>query len=115
MVGQDLDARANDEHHEEKIEEVLPAHPCGESRCCRAIAHRFDRPWVVLDEPLNGRLPTQTLGDGDGDDEEHKADRQQPEEVEPFPMTDPDARSDSMDLRNRARKRRWVDDVLALG
>src|SRR5665213_3953003 len=105
VVGKDLDTGANDEHHEEQIEEVLPAHPGGESDDCRVVARRFDRPWILLYEALNGRLPAQSLGDGDGHDEDHEADREQPEEVEPLAAPDPDAGSDAVELRNRARKR----------
>ena len=68
-------------------------------KCCQLT--QVGNPAIVASSP------------GDGHDEDHEADREQPKEVEPLAVPDPDAGSDAVDLRNGARKRRWVDDVLA--
>ena len=58
-------------------------------------------------------VTAQALGDRDRDDQQHEADRQQPEQVEPPAATDAHARGDAVDLRDRARPGGGVDDVLA--
>ena len=112
VVGQDLHARADDEHEEEQVEEVLPARPGGKARRGVGVRRR-DRPRVARDEALHRWVVAQALGHGDRDQQEHEADRQQPEEVEPAAATDPHARADPVDVRNRARERGNVDGVLA--
>ena len=66
VVGEDLHARADDEDHEEQVEEVLPSRPGGEARR-RVGSRRLDGPGVALDEVLYRGLTAQALGDGDRD------------------------------------------------
>ncbi|MEI2729466.1 MAG: hypothetical protein V9E85_10185 [Candidatus Nanopelagicales bacterium] len=64
MVGEDLQARPNDEDHEEEVEEVLPAQPPRESRIDRGhiVAGRTG---VLVGEVLVPLLVRQLANDGD--------------------------------------------------
>ena len=74
---------------------------------------RRDRSGIPGDEMLHRRFGAQTLRDSDRDDQQQKPDRQQPEQVEPSVAANPDARSDTVHVRDRAGPRRLVDHVLA--
>jgi hypothetical protein len=67
MVGEDLDAGADDEDQEEQVEEVLPSQPGGEA--CRSPGARLDGAGVLPDEPHHRGVSAQALGDGDRDNE----------------------------------------------
>jgi len=83
VIRQDLNAGADAEDHEEKVEEMLQIHPRRQTRrTCRGRC--LDGPRVLPDEPLHGGLTAQTLGNRDRDDEQQEADRKQPEQVEPL-------------------------------
>ena len=112
MIGQDLDAGADDEDQQEQIEEVLQPQPGRETRR-RFGVRRLDGPGIPRDEVLNRRLAAQSLRDGDRDDQKQEADRQQPEQVEPPGAADTYARRDAVHLRDRARPGRRIDHVLA--
>ena len=100
VVGEDRHARADDEDHEEGVEEMLPAEPgrepdggtCREFRLSRVLSNEF------LDA---GELP-QTLRDGDACHEKDEPDRDQPEQVEPSVTADTDARGDTVLGRHSA-------------
>ena len=72
-----------------------------------------ERSGVPGDEMLHRRFGAETLRDRDCNDQQQKSDRQQPEQVEPSVAANPDARSDTVHLRDRAGPRRLVDHVLA--
>ncbi len=112
MIRQDLNAGADDEDHEEPVEEMLQIHPRRETRRTRR-GRCLDGPRVLPDEPLHGGLTAQTLGNRDRDDEQQEADRKQPEQVEPLLAPDANPGSDSIDLWDRARPSGGVDDILA--
>src|SRR5665213_936293 len=114
MIREDLNARADDENHQEKVEEVLPAHP-GRKACCWPRTRWHDRPGVLPDEPLYGWFTAQPLSDGDRHDEEHEANGEQPQQVEPFAASDANPGGNAVGLWDRARPGGGVDDVLAGG
>ena len=114
VVGEDLQARADDEHHEEQVEEVLPSHPDRETRWPRACAGR-DRARVAAMNRWTDGSPRSPFADRDRDDQQHEPDRQQPEQVEPPAATDPHPRGDAGRVRHRTRPRRRIDHVLAHG
>jgi len=112
VVGEDLQARADDEDHEKQIEEVLPSQPGGKTSR-RGGARWLNRPGVLGDKALYRGVITQALGDSNRDNEPHEAEGEQPEQVEPLAPTNTHARGDAVDRRNRTRPGRGVDHVLA--
>jgi len=107
MAGENLEAGPDDEEHEEQVEEVLPAHPSrewgssptgGAPRWCRGG-----------DESLHRRVAPQPLGHGYGDDEQHEADRWQPQQVEPLAPTDAHPRGMPSPGHRARRPGRGVD------
>jgi hypothetical protein len=111
MVGEDLNPGANDEDQQEQIEEMLNAQPRRETRRGFGV-RRVDCAGIPRDEVLHRRLVPKPLRNSDRDDQQHEADRREPEQVEPS-ATDAHARRDSVHARDRASPRRRVDHVLA--
>ena len=100
MVGEDLQARPNDEHHEQQIEEMLPAQPPREPRldgldvlggCARVAGDELVKP------PVAGHLPD----DGDRQHQTRDPQRDQPQTAEPAPA-DADRRQLRTGLRDSA-------------
>ena len=83
VVGEDLDAGADDERHEEQVQEVLHPQPCrktgGDGRRGRRDAG------IPHEEILHRRQLPQGLSDGHADDGEHKTEWQGPQHVYPTP------------------------------
>jgi len=76
VVGEYLDAGADDEHHKEHIQEVLRAKPPGETGVYRRRGLRD--PGVAYHERLDGWDLQQTLRQSNCDNEGGKAQRQRP-------------------------------------
>src|SRR5579864_5921802 len=66
MIRENLDARADDEHHNEEIEEMQQPQPQGETRVHRLRRRSFTG--VARDEFLHAGHRAQLLGDGDSED-----------------------------------------------
>jgi hypothetical protein len=112
MVGQNLQTRADDEHHQQQIEEVLPAHP---RRDALLAVGRRNRTGVVFDERRHSRHGAQFLSESDGDDQQHEADRDQPQQVEPLGFADPHPWCGAVADGQSARPVVGVDDVVCAG
>src|SRR6185312_10779697 len=87
MICEDLDAGADDERHEENVQEVLHAQPCREAGSdsrhgwrCAGISHQ---------ELLHCRQLPQGLSNSHTDNEEHKTEREGPQYVDPT-LANPD-------------------------
>ena len=85
VIGEDLEAGADDERHEKQVEEMLQTHP---RRQCRRELRREAGAWMAADELLNGRHRTELLRHRDRGQQQHEADRDQPYEIEPPVCTD---------------------------
>ena len=81
MIGQDLDSRANNEHHEEEIEEMQQPQPQGETRVDRPRG-RGDT-GVAQNEFLDAGHRAQLLGNGDPDDQQGHCERYGPQDIDP--------------------------------
>src|SRR5262249_53290735 len=80
VIGQDLDAGAHDEVHEEHVQEVLRAQP---PRKADDGGLPLGDAGVAPDEGFYRRNITQCLGDGDYDDQRQSCDRYGPQDVDP--------------------------------
>src|SRR5690348_14139749 len=109
MVGEDLDARPDDEDHQEHVEEVLHPDPGGKPRV-RVRLRRHHGPWISGDKVRDGRDLAQRLGNGHRAYEDHEAERKEPKEIEPPARTDTYTRRDSVRLGEPLQR---IDDVLA--
>ena len=89
MVGENLDTGADDERHEEKVQEMLHPQPCRETGGDGRRGRRDAR--IAHEEILHRRQFPQRLSDGHADDGEHKTEWQRPQHVEPTPAN-PDLR-----------------------
>src|SRR5665811_1504555 len=65
MIGENLDARADDEHHQEEIEEMQQPQPQGEARVNRLRGRGDTR--VARNEFLHAGHRPQLLGHGDSE------------------------------------------------
>ena len=81
MVGENLDAGADDKRHEEEVQEVLHSQPSRKTggddprrRCHAGISH---------EKILHRRQFSQCLSYGHADDDEHKTEWQRPQHVYP--------------------------------
>ena len=83
MVGEDLDTGADDERHEEKIQEMLHPQPHGKA-CGDRMSGRWDAR-VTHEKILHRRQFSQRLSDRDANDREHKTEWQRPQHVYPTP------------------------------
>jgi hypothetical protein len=112
VVAQDLDSRADDEDHQERVQQVLGNRPEAEAgvvlRTRALVGTRMAR-----DEALNRRHPAQPFRERDGGDEEDEADREEPEQVEPAASSNAHARRDAVGRGHRAGPGRGVDHVLS--
>jgi hypothetical protein len=70
VVGKDLDTGADDERHEEKVQEMLHSQPCWKTSVDGQSGRRDAR--VPHKEILYRRQFTQALSYGDADDAKHK-------------------------------------------
>ena len=93
VIGEDLDPGADDEHHEEHVQEVLQLQPPREAGIDRGRGLRDTR--VVLDECLNARKAAQALCKGDQENERRGSDRYRPQDADPAPAY-ADARDDAL-------------------
>ena len=114
VVGEDLQAGAHDEDHQEQVEEVLPAQPRREPGSCTCAPGRV-RAGVALDEVGHGGHVAQALGGRDRDHQSDRGDGDQPQQVEPAGPADADPRCHPVHLGDRTRPRVGVDRVLAEG
>ena len=114
MIAEDLQSGADDEDQQEQVEEVLNPDPDRQSRMAYGVGRR-DGARIAGDEVLHRRHVTQALGGRDRDDQDHESDRQQPQQVEPPALSDPDARRDAVRDRHRTGPRARVHHVLADG
>jgi len=83
MIGQDLDSGADDEHHEEHVQEVLQLQPPRKTGIDRGRGLRDT--WVLVDEGLDAWKLPQTLCEGDQENERRRADRYRPQDADPAP------------------------------
>jgi len=112
VVTEDLQAGAHDEHEQQQIEPVLYTDPQRKPGVSQRV-RRSDGPWMVDDEALyRGRAP-QSLRRRDRHDEQHEADRQQPQQVEPAVPPDPHPWRNALRLRHGAGPGGGIDGVLA--
>ena len=81
MVCKNLDARADDEGHEEQVQEVLQPQPDRKSRSDGLDRLRNAR--ISHDEILHGWQFAQGLGYSNGKDQQHERDRHGPKNVDP--------------------------------
>jgi hypothetical protein len=73
VISQDLDSGADDEHHEEHVQEVLQLQPPGKSGIDRGGGLRDA--WILLDEGLHALKLSQALREGNHENERHGSDR----------------------------------------
>jgi hypothetical protein len=109
MVTEDLKSRAEDEDHQEEVEEVLHPDPGGKPRVLVRL-RRHDGPGIPGNEVLDRRDRAQTLRDRHRGDQDHEADRQQPQEIEPPVPADTHVRRDSVRFGEPLRD---IDGILA--
>src|SRR5665213_1971768 len=83
VIGQDLNSGANDEHHEEHVQEMLQLQPPRKAGIDRGRRLRDAR--VILDEGLNARKLSQALREGNHEDERRGPDRERPQDADPAP------------------------------
>ncbi len=90
VIREDLETRSDDEHHEQQVEEVLPAQPPREPvGHVRHVVRRRSR--VPLDERTHPVVLADLAGNGDRKDQADRGDRDQPQRGPP-PPTDPQRR-----------------------
>ncbi len=105
VVAEDLDPRADDEDHQEQVEEVLQSTQTGSPASPPAARHDRCRGSGRMNS-LHEARHAQALGDGTAMIRPHEADRQQPQQVEPSAATDPHPRGDPVRAGpNRPRSR----------
>ena len=109
MVTEDLYSRPEDEDHQEHVEEVLHPDPDGKTRVLVRL-RRHDGAGIPGDEVLDRRDRAQTLRDRHRGDQDHEADRKQPQEIEPPVPADTHARRDSVRFGEPLRD---IDGILA--
>ena len=80
MIGENLDTGADDEHHEEEIEEMQQPQPQRKARVHR-LRGRGDT-GVARDEFLHAGHRPQLLGDGDSEDQENDDQRYRPQDID---------------------------------
>ena len=73
MIGQDLDPGADDEHHEEHVQEVLQLQPPRKAGIDRGRGLRDTG--VILDEGLHAWKLSQALREGNHENERRGSDR----------------------------------------
>ena len=110
MVGQDLKAGADDEDQEEQVQEVLNAQP---DRHCVVEVSRGSGPRVPQDELLDLGNAAKALRRRDAHSSRAKADRQQPQQVEPSIRADSQPRRDAGCGWDRAGPRVRMNDIFA--
>src|SRR6185437_9695424 len=81
VIGQDLNPRANDEHHEEHVQEVLQLQPPRKPGIDRGRELRDTR--VILDEGLDAWKFSQALRESNQENESHGSDWQRPQDADP--------------------------------
>src|SRR5579872_4429574 len=89
MVREDLNARPDDEEHEEHIEEVLDPQPQREAAVNRRRRLGYAR--IARDELLKPGGRVETLADRDSEDQNDQGDRYDPQDVDPS-LADADSR-----------------------
>jgi len=77
VLGYDRDPGADDEDHEEHVQEVLPAHPCRNPH--GSVTRQLRHAGITVHEILHRGEPSYPFGDGDPDQQYEKSDRDQPE------------------------------------
>jgi hypothetical protein len=111
VVGQDLQARPDDESHKEQVQKMLKPQPGGHGAVegggetgSRMPAHeRFD-----------GRMRAKDLGGGDPRQQQPPTDGEQPEQVEPAGRAGAQAWRDAGRRRDRPGPGPGIDGVLTL-
>jgi hypothetical protein len=83
MIREDLDPRADDEHHKQHVQEMLCLQPPGEAGIDRRC--RLGDPGVGLDECLDARELPQALRKSDQEHQSGCGDWYSPESAEPAP------------------------------
>src|SRR5579872_6442432 len=83
MIGKDLNPGADDEHHEEHVQEVLQLQPPRKARIDRGRGLRDAG--VILDEGLDAWKLSQALCEGDQENERHGTDWYRPQDADPTP------------------------------
>lgn len=93
MVGQDLQAGAHDEQHEEHVQNMLELQPPGEARVYRR--RRLRNAWMALNEGDHASKLAQALRQRDQTEQRCSADGQRLQRIDPA-APDPDAWENSM-------------------
>src|SRR4051812_43236247 len=81
VIGKDLDPGADDEHHEEHVQEVLQLQPPWEAGIDRGRGLRDTG--IILDEGLDARKFSQALRESDHENERRRSDRQCRQDADP--------------------------------
>jgi hypothetical protein len=83
VIRENLNARTDDENHEEQIEKVLQSKPQWKARmhCSR----RGRDAWVTRKKFLHSGNGTQLLRDGDPNNQNNKRKRHDPQDIDPSP------------------------------
>jgi hypothetical protein len=82
VVCENLQPRSDDKHHEDDVEQMLPAQPARKSRIDRR-RKACRRPRITVDETLHPLVLAQLLSQRDRQQQSGHTDRQQPQQVEP--------------------------------